>query len=257
MLSRPRNGAPVKLALLADVHSNLEAVQACLEHARVAGADRYVFLGDLVGYNADPVAVTDLVRAHVDAGAVVVRGNHDAAVADEPSQFMGMAVADAIRWTRRQLDADRLAFLAGLPLTARDDDCFFVHASADAPEKWTYIHDGWQAAFSMEAAQSPYVFCGHVHEPMLYFVGADQRPQPFHPVSGVPIPVAGHRHWLAIVGSCGQPRDGNPAACYAMFDSGQASLTYWRVPYDVDTAAYKVRAAGLPVEFAQRLQRGI
>ena len=256
MASRSRNDAPMRLALLADVHSNLEALQACLEHARVAGADRYAFLGDLVGYNADPVAVIDLVRSHADAGAVVVMGNHDAAVVDEPSEFMGVGVAEAIRWTRRQLDEDRLAFLAHLPLTARDGDCFFVHASADAPERWTYIHDGWRAAFSMEAAQATYVFCGHVHEPMLYFVGADQRPQPFQPVPGVPIPVAGHRHWLTIVGSCGQPRDGNPAACYAMLDTGQPSLTYWRVPYDAETAAYKVRAAGLPGEFARRLERG-
>lgn len=254
---QPRVGPTVKLALLADLHSNLEAVQACLEHARGIGADRFAFLGDIVGYNADPAAVTELVRAYVDAGAMAIQGNHDAAAADAPSEFMGERVAEAIRWTQRQLDAGQLAFLGGLPLTARDGDCFLVHASADAPERWTYIHDGWRAAFSMEAAQATYVFCGHVHEPMLYFLGADGRPQPFHPEPGVPIPVARHRRWLAIVGSCGQPRDGDPAACYATFEPGPALLTYWRVPYDAETAARKVRAAGLPEEFARRLQEGI
>jgi diadenosine tetraphosphatase ApaH/serine/threonine PP2A family protein phosphatase len=249
--------AAMRLALLADLHSNLEAAQACLEHAHGVGVDRFAFLGDIVGYNADPIAVIDLVRSYAAAGAIVVRGNHDAATVVEPSELMSVGVAEAIRWTQRQLDDERKAFLAGLPLTARDGDSFFVHASADAPERWTYIHDGWRAAFSIEAANATYVFSGHVHEPMLYYLGTDQRPQPFRPEPGVPIPVAGHRRWLAIVGSCGQPRDGNPAASYAIFDSEPATLTYWRVPYDTDTAAYKIRVAGLPAEFARRLQRGI
>jgi diadenosine tetraphosphatase ApaH/serine/threonine PP2A family protein phosphatase len=91
---------------------------------------------------------------------------------------------------------------------------------------------------------------------VLYFIGADQRPQPFLPMPGVPIPVPRHRRWLAIVGSCGQPRDGTPAACYATFDPERALLTYHRVPYDYEAAARKVRAAGLPEEFARRLERG-
>lgn len=246
----------MKLALLADLHSNLEAVEACLEHARGQGADRFAFLGDLVGYNADPVAVVDLVRAYAQAGAIVVKGNHDAAAAGVSSQNMAGAAAEVIAWTRRQLQADQLAFLADLPLTAREDDMFFVHASAHSPERWHYIYDGWRAAVSMEAAQATYVFGGHVHNPVLYFLGADQRPQPFEPASGMPIPVARHRRWLSIVGSCGQPRDGNPSACYAIFEPELALLTYWRVPYDHDSTASKVRAAGLPEEFARRLETG-
>jgi diadenosine tetraphosphatase ApaH/serine/threonine PP2A family protein phosphatase len=246
----------VKLALLADLHSNLEAVEACIEHAHREGAERFVFLGDLVGYNADPAAVVDLVRTYVESGAVAVKGNHDAAALGDPTEYMTGIAAEAIVWTRRQLNDEHLAFLASLPLTVREGDMFFVHASAAAPERWRYIHDGWRAAVSMDAAQASYVFGGHVHDPVLYFMGADQRPQPFHPMSGVPIPMPRHRRWLSVVGSCGQPRDCNPAACYAIFEPEAAVLTYWRVPYDYDTAALKVRAAGLPEEFARRLQRG-
>jgi diadenosine tetraphosphatase ApaH/serine/threonine PP2A family protein phosphatase len=246
----------VKLALLADLHSNLEAVQACLAHARTQNVDRLVFLGDLVGYNADPAAVVELVAEQARAGAVVVKGNHDAAAAGESAASMNSAAAEAILWTSRQLNTGQLDFLAGLAMTARSEDLFFVHASAASPERWGYIHDGLRAAASIDAASATYVFCGHVHDPVLYFIGADQRPQPFLPMPGVPIPVPRHRRWLAIVGSCGQPRDGTPAACYATFDPERALLTYHRVPYDYEAAARKVRAAGLPEEFARRLERG-
>lgn len=246
----------MKFALLADLHSNIEAVEACLEHAREEGADRYAFLGDLVGYNADPAAVVELVGSYAAAGAIVVKGNHDAAALGESTGYMTDAAAAAIAWTRQHLNADHLAFLDGLPLTAREGGAFFVHASAVRPDRWGYIHDGWRAAASMDAADATYVFCGHVHGPVLYYMGADHRPQPFQPMSGVPIPMARHRRWLSIVGSCGQPRDRNPAACYAIFETEPAVLTYWRVPYDYDAAADKVRAAGLPEEFARRLQRG-
>lgn len=246
----------MKVALLADLHGNLEATQACLGHARRQGAEGFVFLGDLVGYNADPGPVVEIVREHARAGALVVRGNHDAVAAGESAEGMNELARAAIQWTRQQLDADQLAYLGGLPLTVRDGDAFYVHANAAAPERWGYVLDSLHAAASLDAADAAHVFCGHVHEPLLYYLGADRRLQPFAPTSGVPIPVPRHRRWLAIVGACGQPRDGRPAACYALFDAERALLTYHRVPYDCETAARKVRAAGLPEEFARRLEWG-
>jgi diadenosine tetraphosphatase ApaH/serine/threonine PP2A family protein phosphatase len=118
------------------------------------------------------------------------------------------------------------------------------------------VTDALAAARSMDAARATYVFSGHVHEPVLYYVGAAGRPLPFPPAPGVPIPVPPHRRWLTIVGSCGQPRDGNTAACYAMLDADRWRLTFHRIPYDWRTAAAKVRAAGLPEALAQRLERG-
>ncbi len=246
----------MKLALLADIHSNLEGLTACLEHAREQGADAHAFVGDLVGYGADPVAVLDLVERHVEGGALVVRGNHDAAILDDGADTMNKSAEAAVEWTRAQLGARHLAFLAGLPFTARRDDVYLVHASADRPGDWTYVSDPLRAGQSLAMARGTWVFSGHVHEQMLYYQGAAGRPLQFRPEPGVAIPVPAHRRWLAIVGSAGQPRDGNTAAAYALLDTARPTLTFFRVPYQWARAAAKIRAAGLPESLARRLERG-
>jgi diadenosine tetraphosphatase ApaH/serine/threonine PP2A family protein phosphatase len=246
----------MKLALLADIHSNLEALAACLAHAQALGADRYAFLGDLVGYGADPVAVLDEIERYAGAGAVVVLGNHDAAVLGRPDHTLNANAKTAIAWTQSQIGAKQRAFLERLPLTVRNEDMLFVHASAAAPEQWVYVTGANAAQESIRAGGAGYVFSGHVHEQKLYFIGADGRPVPFRPVPGTPIPTGKHRQWLVIVGSAGQPRDHNNKACYALADMERSRLTFFRVPYDHDLAARKVRAAGLPARLARRLERG-
>ncbi len=246
----------MKLALFADVHANLEALEACLAHAEEAGAERHAFLGDLVGYGADPGAVLERVSALLARGALAVKGNHDAAVVDGDTHEMNAAAAAAIEWTRARLGAEERALLAGLPLVARDGEALLVHGSPEAPERFIYVTDPVRAARALDAGGARYVFAGHVHEPVLYYTGAADRPVPFRPVPGVPIPVPSHRRWLAIVGSVGQPRDGNPAACYALVDLEAGRLTFQRVPYDCRAAAAKVRRAGLPEALARRLERG-
>jgi diadenosine tetraphosphatase ApaH/serine/threonine PP2A family protein phosphatase len=247
----------MKLALLADVHANLEALQACLRHARERGAQRFAVLGDLVGYGADPGPVVDAVSALAADGALVVRGNHDDAVAASAGDFMHQAAAKVIDWTRERLTPGQRAFLAGLPLVVREDGLFLVHASPQSPGEWIYVTDPLRAARAFEAAApAPWVFCGHVHEPVLYTHGAAARPVSFRPVPSVAIPVPPRRRWLAVVGSAGQPRDGNTAACYAMLDTERAMLTFHRVPYDWQAAAEKIRSAGLPESLARRLERG-
>lgn len=247
----------MNLALLADVHANLEALSACLADARERGADRLAFLGDVVGYGADPERVVDTVAALVAGGALAVRGNHDDAAVTGDAADMHGAAKKAIAWTRARLDAGQRAFLAGLPLAVRGDGFLLVHASPERPADWTYVTDPLRAARGLAAAApATWAFCGHVHEPVLYTEGAAARPVPFRPVPGVAIPVPPHRRWLAVVGSTGQPRDGNTAACYAMLDTDRATLTFFRVPYDWRAAADKVRAAGLPASLARRLERG-
>jgi diadenosine tetraphosphatase ApaH/serine/threonine PP2A family protein phosphatase len=246
----------MKLALFADIHSNLEAITACLAHARALGADRYAFLGDLVGYGADPVAVLDLIERHAADGAAVVLGNHDAAAIGHSAVRMNASARTAITWTRDQLGPRQRAFLETLPLTINEHNMLFVHASAAAPEQWTYVTDPALAEQSIGAGSAIYIFCGHVHEQKLYYTGTGGRPLPFRPVPGTPIPTTRHRQWLAIVGSAGQPRDGHNAACYAFFDPERERLTFFRVPYDHRTAAQKIRAAGLPDRLALRLERG-
>jgi diadenosine tetraphosphatase ApaH/serine/threonine PP2A family protein phosphatase len=245
----------MKLALLADIHSNLEGLTACLEHAREQGVDALAFLGDLVGYGADPAAVIELVQAEVARGAAVVRGNHDAAVAESGADTMNKTAEAAVEWTRARLSEPHRAFLAGLPLKARLEDVLLVHASADRPADWTYVSDPLRAEQSMLAAEATWTFSGHVHEPALYFL-AGARAQHFKPTPGVAIPVPPRRRWLAIAGSAGQPRDRNTAAAYAIFDREKATLTFHRVPYQWARAAAKIREAGLPESLARRLERG-
>jgi len=233
------------LALLSDIHANLEALEACLAHAEAAGATRHVFLGDLVGYGADPAAVIGIIRRHAARGAVVVQGNHDAAVA-RSSGVSSEGALDAVRWTRSVLDAEAIAWLASLPLQAREKDLFFVHASAAVPQRWEYVDTPALAKKSAEAAGVPWTFCGHVHRQTLFFEATRGRMTAFNPVPGVSIPVRKARRWVAVAGSVGQPRERNPAAAYALFDPGKERLTFHRVPYDHLAAARKVRAAGLP-----------
>ena len=244
------------LALLSDVHANLEALNACLRHARESGATRYAFLGDLAGYGADPEAVVAIVRRYVEEGAIAVQGNHDQAIL-QASGYLNEMARDAIEWQRAQLSAGAKAFLAGLPLCVREESICFVHASAAVPEHWDYVDSPAEAQRSAAAAQTPYTFSGHVHVQELYFGGASGRMSLFRPVRGTAVPVPRHRRWLALVGSVGQPRDGNPAAAYALFDPTAAKLTFHRVPYDHRAAADKIRRAGLPPALAYRVEQGI
>jgi diadenosine tetraphosphatase ApaH/serine/threonine PP2A family protein phosphatase len=244
------------LALLADIHANLEALQSCLAHAGERGARRFAFLGDLVGYGADPAAVLDIVGEHASRGAVVVKGNHDEAVTGAGGYFNETAAA-AIAWTRAAIQPAHHAFLESLPLCVREDAVCFVHASAAAPQRWDYVDSAGAAERSARAAERPYTFSGHVHHQVLYGEDAHQRMIAFRPQSGVSIPAGTHRAWLAIVGSVGQPRDGNPAAAYALADLDAKSITFHRVPYDNYAAARKIRSAGLPDMLAYRLEKGV
>jgi diadenosine tetraphosphatase ApaH/serine/threonine PP2A family protein phosphatase len=246
----------VRLAILADVHANLEALEACLAHAAGQGVDGHAVAGDLVGYGADPGPVVDRISGLAARGAPVVLGNHDAAVVDGVTESIHGAAAAAVAWTRGRLDARQLAFLAALPLTATIGELLVVHASAESPREWIYVTDPYRAEQCLQRTGARWVFAGHVHEPVLYYASAGRRPVPFKPVPGVPIPVPPHRRWLAIPGSCGQPRDGSAAACYAVADLDRHTLTFHRVPYDHREAARKVRAAGLPESLAHRLERG-
>jgi diadenosine tetraphosphatase ApaH/serine/threonine PP2A family protein phosphatase len=244
-------------AILTDLHANREAVSACLAHAEMRGAQRYAFLGDLVGYGADPAWVIDLVREHARRGAIVVRGNHDAAVLEDPGKTMHPSARAVVEWTRARLSDDQLAFLASLPLTAESGDCLFVHASAAEPQRWEYITGTVEAVRSMHATRCRLTFCGHVHQPALYNLSLTGKISSFVPAGDSSIPLSTQRRWLVIPGSAGQPRDGNPAACYALYDDVTHDLTFLRVPYDVKTASDKILQAGLPQQLGKRLEEGL
>jgi diadenosine tetraphosphatase ApaH/serine/threonine PP2A family protein phosphatase len=244
------------IALFADVHSNLEALDACLKHARESGARRFAFLGDLVGYGADPEAVVGLISQFVTEGALAVKGNHDEAI-ERRSGYMNDAAQAAIEWSRQALSGESRAFLASLPLILREGTMCLVHASAAAPERWEYVDSPSAAQKSADAALAPHTFSGHVHRQALYFESSQGGMTEFRPVPGTSIPVRAGRRWLALVGSVGQPRDNSPAAAYALFDVDRQSITFCRVAYDHLAAARKIRAVGLPEQLAYRVEHGI
>jgi len=244
------------IALLADLHANREALATCLAHAERSRAERYAFLGDLVGYGADPGWVLDTVMSFVERGAIAVLGNHDAAVLHGPHQTMNADAQKVIAWTRAHLTELQMEFLAALPLQAEDGERLYVHANAWAPDRWEYITGAFEAKRSITATHRRYTFCGHVHQPALYHMGTNGHAAAFTPIPGTAIPLGPQRRWLAIPGSVGQPRDGVPAACYALFDTARGVLTYFRVPYDFAAAASKIRSAGLPKRFVVLLEEG-
>lgn len=244
------------IAFLSDVHSNIEALRACLAHASDNGADRYVFLGDFVGYGASPDEVVSDIARRAGEGAIAVKGNHDEAI-EKRAGYMNESTKQSIEWTRKVLSAESRAFLSSLPLVRSEGSMCFVHASAAAPARWDYVDTPDAARRSADAGQSTYTFSGHVHEQVLYFEGARGKWSAFQPTPGSPVPVHRHHRWLALVGSVGQPRDGRPSAAYTLFDSERERITFQRVPYDHLAAARKIRAAGLPETHAYRVEKGI
>jgi diadenosine tetraphosphatase ApaH/serine/threonine PP2A family protein phosphatase len=245
------------IALLSDIHANLEALEACLRHARERGAQRYAFLGDFVGYGADASAVVEIVERHAADGAVVLKGNHDQAMEQKGGGYFNDAARASHDWARATLGDAQKRFLAALPLVTRENEICLAHASAAAPERWDYIDSPSAARDCADEAGVAYTFCGHVHDQVLYFEGAPGRMKEFRPVAGAPIPVGVHRRWVAIVGSVGQPRDRNPAAAYTLFDTERRQITFCRIAYDASAAGDRIRRAGLPESLAFRVELGI
>ena len=236
----------MKWALLSDIHANIQALNACEDHARRQGVERWAVLGDLVGYGGDPLAVVERVMQwHADGGCVL-QGNHDAMTA---------------AWTYQQLPPHCRRFLAHLPLMQRVGHMLLVHASAHQPKDWRYVDNERAAQQCLDAATTegeaaPHVFVGHVHEQTLYYQGNGRQLMPFAPTPGVPVPLPRHRAWVACVGAVGQPRDGDTRAMYAVYDDVLGRITFHRVAYDHGSAAAAIRKAGLPEFFASRLEEG-
>jgi diadenosine tetraphosphatase ApaH/serine/threonine PP2A family protein phosphatase len=245
----------VRIAIFADIHANREAFAACLAHAHDRGATPAILLGDYVGYGADPKWSVTTVMDLVDKGAIAVRGNHDDALAN-PRDTMNAQAQAAIEWTRDELGTHERQFLENLPLTVTDEDRLYVHSDASCPSAWHYVVGADDAWRSIEATSARVTLCGHVHQPQLYAIGPTGRIAAFTPITDAPIPLSADKQWLAVIGSVGQPRDGNPAASYAVLDSDRHELTYCRVPYDVAKAADKIRNNGLPTWLADRLSFG-
>lgn len=245
----------MRIAILSDIHANREAFDAVLEAVRKLAPDQLVLLGDLVGYGPDPVYVVEKAADLVEDGAACIMGNHDEAAAFGRTDMTENA-RTAIEWTRGRLARKHFDFLAKLPLSLRSEDRLYVHASAERPEKWLYIRDVDAAARCLSSSDARVIFCGHTHIPAVYYALPGTRPVHFRPLDNVAAPVSDLRRHVVVVGAVGQPRDGNPAACFALLDTERRELTMVRVPYDHEETARKIQASRLPGWLGMRLKIG-
>ena len=236
----------MKYAVLADVHANLEALDAVLAAARDLGADRIVCAGDVVGYHADPDACVERLRA---ASAVCVAGNHDrvAALLAEPVRF-GDEARRAVLWTQAHISAESRAFLSKLPLTAVVDGRFLLFHGAlhPAPDPDVYLSNHARVSRSIEALRDgPWgvrvAFFGHTHQRAVYEARRGDR----RSLEGEMIELSGAARYLINPGSVGQPRDGDPRAAFALFDTDAGTVRFCRVPFDAAACLAKAAREGL------------
>ncbi|MDR1534280.1 MAG: metallophosphatase family protein [Planctomycetota bacterium] len=239
----------MKFAVLGDIHGNLEALDAVLAVCEASRVDCYLCLGDIVGYGANPNECVDRIR---EIGALVVCGNHDHAVigAQNLSYFNSHA-KEAVIWTARQLTDASKQWLKTLPLVQHLPDFSLVHGSLQSPELFNYVQTIKDADYNFRQMDRPLLFLGHSHYPLAFF---DTNPMTYtlDPV----IPLDFSIKTVINIGSVGQPRDENPRSCFAVYDTGASKVELIRVEYDIDTAADKIAAAGLPQTLALRLALG-
>jgi diadenosine tetraphosphatase ApaH/serine/threonine PP2A family protein phosphatase len=240
------------LAVFADVHANQEAFRAVLADMDELEISRRFCLGDIVGYAANPAQCLTLVRS---LGCPVVKGNHDEATATELAlDEMRDVARSGIEFARRKLTMEQSAYLAELPLTFADESCQFVHASLNEPGDWRYVLREPEARGHFDAQDRPLCFCGHTHMPMVWHLHRSGEVEARRGVGRICWSAGGKT--LINVGSVGQPRDLNPAACYAICDPESRWVEFRRVEYEIQKTKRKIRRANLPRFAAQRLSLG-
>ena len=240
------------LAVFSDVHSNLEALQAVIADMNAHNVSRYVCLGDVVGYGADPVSCLERGRSLPCPGLM---GNHDEAAASEGDlENMNLSARAGIEFARRNLSPEQRDWLSHLPLTFEEDDCEFVHGSLDAPSEWWYVISPEDVSLHFEAQSRPVCFCGHTHDPMFWHWNGAKKLAVRHGEGRISIPAEGKT--LINTGSVGQPRDRNPDASYAIFNPAERWVEFRRVSYNIAKTKRKIIDAMLPRFTADRLSAG-
>lgn len=244
----------MRTGILGDIHSNLSALDAVLKRFEKERVERILSVGDIVGYGARPAECIERVRS---IGAVVVKGNHDAACVGElDMRYFNEHARAALRWTRTVLDEEDMGWLSSLPFVADLVDCCVGHGTYHRPELFDYIQGPSDADPSLEVMTVPLCFVGHTHVPVALLRLEDDPGHTAYTLDPE-IDLADVRRALINVGSVGQPRDEDPRAAYAVFDSDDRRVWIGRVPYDIEDEAKRIRSVGLPDVLAKRLFLGV
>jgi diadenosine tetraphosphatase ApaH/serine/threonine PP2A family protein phosphatase len=247
----------MRYLIFSDLHANLDAFEAVLGAA--PPADRILILGDIVGYGAEPNAVIDRVRALEPA--LIIRGNHDkvASGLEMPDSFNPAALQSAA-WTFDKLTGDNRAWLYAIPPGPAeiDETIEICHGSPEDEDE--YLFSAADAGRVFPSVTRPVCFFGHTHVAVSYSTCANFKEvelrEPDQDETSTIIGIKPRRHYLINPGAVGQPRDGDPRAAFAYFDTSTQSVELRRVPYDVARAQQRIRAAGLPDVLARRLGLG-
>ncbi|MEW5795839.1 MAG: metallophosphoesterase family protein [Candidatus Zixiibacteriota bacterium] len=241
----------MRLALISDIHGNLEALEAVLRDVAGQKADQVHCLGDVVGYGCDPVACLHLVGDSCD---IKLMGNHEyAAIGVLPTGAMNPTARQSMIWTMAQLTDREISLISGFEMTAERENCLLVHASPFDPDEWHYILSPQDAVEAFAHSEHRLIFHGHTHLPVIYC-----RP----PVGKVRTITAHdfdpdeNSRYLVNIGSVGQPRDNDPRACYVIYDSSEDTVYFRRVEYDIQAAQAKMCRADMPQMLIDRLQVG-
>lgn len=243
----------MRIAIISDIHSNIEALTEVMKTIDKQKVDRIVCLGDVVGYGASPNPCCDIVRANAE---ITLLGNHDAAVAGRMDySFYYDAARHALDWSANALDEDKLEWLRSLPYTYRIGDVGFSHGSPIDPRSYEYI-------FALEQARELTPFSGDL--PEVTFIGHSHLCKAFALGSGEVNDVVAQKFgirkgfkYIISVGSVGQPRDYDNRACFVIHDTENRTVEYLRVEYDIQTSAQKIFDADLALNFGKRLFLGV
>lgn len=247
----------MRIGILGDIHSNLEALTTAVERLRGEAIDHWVQVGDIVGYGADPIACIEMVRS---LGCTVCLGNHDAAVVGYmPTDYFNQYARAAIEWTRATLRPQDMDYIRGLPLKVEHAEYTVVHGSLHLPAQFGYVFSPVEAAESLSEQRTRVAFVGHSHVPAAYLQREGGTVHDLDVVfeSEFETSIAGYARALLNVGSVGQPRDEDARAAYAIYDTEARTLRVARAVYDIAACQQKIRAAGLPSVLADRLALGV
>ncbi len=242
----------MKYLILSDIHSNKEALSAVLSFVRRKPWDKAVFLGDLVGYGANPNQAVDMLRSLRPLAAI--RGNHDKVCSgiEEGELFNRMALEAAL-WTRRKLTSPNIQWLRNLPQGPLVVDDTFSISHGTPIDEDAYIFGEIEALNVFRHAEFQICFFGHSHFPVIFALSPDAITTILTVAPSFRFKLRPGVRYLINPGSVGQPRDGNPLTSFALFDSESRVVTIHRIPYQVRETQRKILRAGLPRPLADRL----
>jgi len=248
----------MRLGIFADIHGNLEALQAVIEAYKKEKIDRYICLGDVVGYGANPNECCQIVFSLVDK---IIVGNHDIASCGHFNiKWFNTTAQKAILWTQQHLSEENLKWLDSLPYTCQEKKVIFSHGLPHKPEKFYYDDDLEliQDCYRELGTSSYLSFMGHTHRSIVFVVENKGGKINVDPQFKSTLRLQnGGKQYLLNVGSVGQPRDGDPRACYAIYDTKQEVVVIKRIEYNTNLACMKIIDSGLPPVLGERLLLGI